>query len=157
MRVLHLAEGGFDLPCLRDQPVLARVPDVNDKIVFEGDGIALGQLPDLVLLDIHCREQRMLALGAIVTAHAFQGLFGPVDFLADVKGVEIDGDRIVEERQRGQGPEKAAPSPLRTALEDDEIVKDPSAKNPKFRPAWTPWCQQFWWMVSSGLNWRIGS
>ena len=65
----------------------------------------------------------MLALRAIVTAHAFQGLFRAVDFLADIERIEIDGDRVVEERQRGQRPEKAAPRALRTALQNDEIVK----------------------------------
>ncbi len=54
--VLHLAEGGFDLPRLGDQPVLACVPDVNDKIVFKGNRIALSQLPDLLLFDLSGRK-----------------------------------------------------------------------------------------------------
>jgi hypothetical protein len=51
-----------------------------------------------------------------------------------VKGVEIDGDRIVEERQRGQRPEKAAPRALRTALEDNEIVEVSVGEEPEVPP-----------------------
>src|SRR6476620_12557103 len=66
--------------------------------------------------------------------HAFQGLFRAINFLANVERVEIDGDRIVEERQRGQRPEKAAPRALRTALEDDEIVKISVGEEPEVPP-----------------------
>ncbi len=33
--VLHLVEGGFDLPRFGNQPVLGRVPDVDDEIDCE--------------------------------------------------------------------------------------------------------------------------
>ena len=87
-----------------------------------------------LFLDLLGREQRMLAFRAIVAAHAFQRLFRAVDFPADVERVEIDGDRIVEERQRGQRPEKAAPRALRTALENDEIVKVSVGEEPEVPP-----------------------
>ena len=76
----------------------------------------------------------MLALRPIVPAHAFERLFGPVNFPADVERVEIDGDRIIEERQRGQRPEKTAPRALRTALENDEIVKVSVREEPEVPP-----------------------
>ena len=134
MGVLHLAEGGFDLPRLGNEPVFACVPDVDDEIVLEGNGIALGQLPDVLFLDLPGREQGMLALGSIIPAHTFEGLFRPVDFPANVERVEIDCDRVVEERERGQCPEKSAPRALRAALENDEIVKVSVREEPEVPP-----------------------
>ena len=107
---------------------------MDDEIVFEGNGVALRQLPDVLFLDLPGREQRMLALRPIVPAHAFEGLFRPVDFPADVERVEIDGDRVIEERQRGQRPEKTAPRALRAALENDEIVKVSVGEEPEVPP-----------------------
>ena len=43
--VLHLAEGGFDLAGLGNQPVFGRVPNVDNEIVIEGNGVPLRQLP----------------------------------------------------------------------------------------------------------------
>ena len=107
---------------------------MDDKIVFEGSGIALRQLPDVLFLDLPGREQGMLALGPIIPAHAFQRLFSAVNFPADVERIEIDGDRVIEKRERGQRPEKAAPSALRAALENDKIMKVSVREEPEVPP-----------------------
>jgi hypothetical protein len=121
--VLHLAEGGFDLARLGNQRVLGGIPNVNDKVIKKRDNVPLRQLADVLFLDLLGREQGMFSLRPIIPAHAFERLFGPVNFSADVERVEIDCDRVIEERRRGQRPKKAAPRALRTSLENDEIVK----------------------------------
>ena len=73
----------------------------------------------------------MLALRSIISAHTFEGLFSPVDFPANVERVEIDCDRVVEERQRGQGPEKTAARALRAALKNDQIMKVSVGEEPE--------------------------
>jgi hypothetical protein len=73
----------------------------------------------------------MLAFGAIVATNAFQGSFRPVDLLSDVLRVEIDGDRVIAKWKRGECPEDPAPRALRTAFEDDEIVKESVSEKPE--------------------------
>ena len=73
----------------------------------------------------------MLPFRPVIPTHALKRFFRAVDFPADVERIQIDGDRVVEERKRGQRPEKPAPRALRSAFEDDEIVKVSVGEEPE--------------------------
>ena len=89
---------------------------MNDKVIKKRDNVPLRQLADVLFLDLRGRKQGMFAFGPIIPAHALKRLFGAVNFLADIEWVEIDGDRVIKERERGQRPEKTAPRALRAAF-----------------------------------------
>jgi hypothetical protein len=72
---------------------------VNDKVIKKRDNVPLRQLADVLFLGLPGREQGMFSLRPIIPAHAFERLFGPVDFPADVERVEIDGDGIIQKRE----------------------------------------------------------
>ena len=91
---------------------------MDDVVIEEGNRISLGQIADALLLHLLGSQEGMLPLRRIVPANPFEGLFRLVDFAADVLGVEIDRDRVVQKRQRGQRPEDPPPRPLGTPLQD---------------------------------------
>ena len=95
---------------------------MNDEIVSERCGVALGEFSDALFFDFLRREERMLALRKVVTAHALQSFFSPFDFLSDMLRVEIYRYGVVEDLKRSESPEDPAACPLGTAFEDDEIV-----------------------------------
>ena len=78
------------------------IPNMNDEIVSERCGVALGEFSDALFFDLLRREERMLALRNIVTAHALQSFFGPFDLLSDMLRVEIDHDGVVEDLKRSE-------------------------------------------------------
>ena len=136
--ILHLTEGRLDLPSLGNKPLLPLVPNMNNVVVEEGNRIPLGKIADALLLHLLGCQERMLSLCRIVTPHPFEGLFRLVDFPPDILRVEIDRDRVVQKRKRGQRPEDPTPRPLRTPLEDHEIVVEAVRIEPKVFPRLHP-------------------
>ena len=136
--ILHLTEGRLDLPSLGNKPLLALVPNMNNVVVEEGNSVPLGKIADALFLHLLGCQERMLSFCRIVTPHPLEGLFRLIDFTPDILWVEIDRDRVVQKRKRGQRPEDPTPRPLRTPLEDHKVVVEAVRIEPKVFPCLHP-------------------
>ena len=94
---------------------------MDDEIVFEGNGIALRQLADLLLLDLLGCEQGMSALNEIVAAYAQTGSPSGVGryFKKSTSAKSKDSPRV-QRIHVGELSFKKATCQFRTLLSRDE-------------------------------------